>query len=311
MEYVVISYALLAFILFVLIAAPFGKRADEKDRRVEMIKGTIDRPEFDELQTSLASRIFGKSMKKLPAILRKIAPKKKNKTKEKSKKLEVIARQLRLAGIFMDPEDFNFIKTVFLVASLVATLIIVMVIKPEPMVLLLVLSVGVLIGIMGPTFYLRSRVNSHQNGIKQQLPDAMDLLCVCIEAGLSFDASLMKVSEKLHGPFIDELLVVYREIQIGLTRREALQHLCDSTTLDELRTFSSALIQAEQLGIPINNVMRSQSEQLRVERSQQAKEKGNKASIKMLIPMLLFIFPVIFIILMGPSVLNIIDTFSS
>ena len=168
-----------------------------------------------------------------------------------------------------------------------------------------------MLGIMGPTYYLRSRVNSHQNGIKRQLPDAMDLLCVCIEAGLSFDASLVKVAEKLHGPFIDELCVVYREIQMGVTKREALQHMCDSTTLDELKTFASALIQAEQLGIPINNVMRSQSDQLRIERSQQAKERGNKASIKMLIPMLLLIFPVIFIILMGPSVMNIIDTFGT
>lgn len=309
MEYVVISYALFAFILFVLIAAPFGKKADEKERRLEQIKGTIERPEFEELQVSLASRLFGKSMKKLSAVMRKMAPKKKNKANEKSKKLEAIAKQLRFAGIFMDPEDFNFIKTVVLVVSLTLTLIVVLVVKLRPLYLLLVLCVGALIGIMGPTYYLRSRVTSHQNGIKRQLPDAMDLLCVCIEAGLSFDASLMKVSEKLHGPFIDELLVVYREIQMGLTRREALQHLCDSTTLDELKTFSSALIQAEQLGIPINNVMRSQSEQLRVERSQQAKEKGNKASIKMLIPMLLFIFPVIFIILMGPSVLNIINTF--
>ena len=137
----------------------------------------------------------------------------------------------------------------------------------------------------------------------------MDLLCVCIEAGLGFDAALLKVSQKLKGPFIDELLIVYREIQMGRTRREALQNLCDATNLDDLKTFASALVQAEQLGIPINNVMRAQSEQLRIERSQQAKEKGMKASIKMLLPMLLFIFPVVFIILMGPTVMNIIETF--
>ena len=280
MEYVVISYALFAFILFVLIAAPLGKRVDEKERRIDQIKGTIERPEFEELQVSLVSRLFGRSMRKLSAFIRKIVPKRKNSASEKSKKLEAIGKQLRYAGIFMDPEDFNFLKTVILVVSLALTLLVVLFVKLQPLYLVLVLCVGALIGIMGPTYYLRSRVSSHQNGIKRQLPDAMDLLCVCIEAGLSFDASLMKVSEKLHGPFIDEL-----------------------------KTFSSSLIQAELLGIPINNVMRSQSEQLRIERSQQAKEKGNKASIKMLIPMLLFIFPVIFIILMGPSVINIINTF--
>ena len=185
---------------------------------------------------------------------------------------------------------------------------IVFAVEMQPMIMLLVLATGTLIGVMGPTLYLRSRVSGHQNGIKKQLPDAMDLLCVCIEAGLGFDAALLKVSQKLHGPFIDELMIVYREIQMGRTRREALQNLCDASNLDELKTFASALVQAEQLGIPINNVMRSQSEQLRVERSQAAKEKGMKASIKMLVPMLIFIFPVVFIILMGPTVMNIMET---
>lgn len=309
MEYMVISYSLFAFILFVLLTAPLGKRADEKQKRIDQITGTTERPGFEELQVSLLSRIFGKSVRKMSDAMQKFAPKKKK--NEESKKLELIRKQLRFAGIFMDAEDFSFIKTVVLIISVVATLLIILIAKPEPLSMLMILCLGLIVGVMGPTYYLKTRVNGHQNGIKKQLPDAMDLLCVCIEAGLSFDASLIKVSEKLHGPFIEELMIVYREIQMGVTRREALQHMCDSTTLDELKTFASALIQAEQLGIPINNVMRSQAEQLRIERSQQAKEKGNKASIKMLIPMLLFIFPVIFIILMGPSVLNIIDTFKN
>lgn len=307
MEYLVILYAVLAFLLFLAVASPIGMRADEKQRRIDRITGTVERPGFEELQTSLIFRIFGKSIKKLSAAVKKSAPKKKK--ADESKKLETIAKQLRFAGIFMDAEDFNFIKTVVLVVSITLSLLAVIIIKTDAVYKLFILCLGGIIGIMGPTYYLRTRVKGHQGGIKKQLPDAMDLLCVCIEAGLSFDASLLKVSEKLHGPFIDELLVVYREIQMGITRREALQHLCDSTTLDELKTFSSALIQAEQLGIPINNVMHSQAEQLRIERSQEAKERGSKASIKMLIPMLLFIFPVIFIILMGPSVLNIIETF--
>ena len=307
MEYLVIAYSAFAFMLFLVIAAPFGKRADEKQKRLDGITGTHERPGFEELQVSLFSRLFGKSLRKLSEVLRKAAPRKRK--NDESKTLDAIRKQLRLAGIFMDAEDFNFIKTVILAASITVTVLVLLIAKPEPLYMLLILCVGLIVGKMGPIYYLRSRVNGHQNGIKRQLPDAMDLLCVCIESGLSFDASLVKVAEKLHGPFIDELMIVYREIQMGLTRREALQHLCDSTSLDELKTFASALVQAEQLGIPINNVMRAQSDQLRIERSQQAKERGNKASIKMLIPMLLFIFPVIFIILMGPSVLNIIDTF--
>ena len=307
MEILVITYSFLAFIVAVIVATPIGKRIDRKQRRIDRINNSVPQPVFQELQLSFYDRFLGKGVKKLSEKLSKFAPKKKKQNKTKT--LEAIRKQLRFAGMFMDPADFQFIKQAFLIGTVFVTLVIIIAVDMSPMIMLLVLAIGVLLGVMGPTMYLRSRVSGHQNGIKKQLPDAMDLLCVCIEAGLGFDAALLKVSQKLRGPFIDELMIVYREIQMGRTRREALQNLCDATNLDELKTFASALVQAEQLGIPINNVMRSQSEQLRVERSQAAKEKGMKASIKMLIPMLLFIFPVVFIILMGPTVLNIIETF--
>ena len=307
MEFLVIAYSFLAFILVVLIASPKGMQNDKKQSRIDKINNTVGQPVYQELQLSFYERFLGKGIKKISEKLSRFAPKKKNANKNKT--LEAIKKQLRYAGIFMEPSDFQFIKYAFLIGVIFLTLIIIVAVDMEPMIMLLVLMCGTLLGVMGPTMYLRSRVTSHQTGIKKQLPDAMDLLCVCIEAGLSFDAALLKVSQKLSGPFIDELLIVYREIQMGRTRREALQNLCDATNLDELKTFASALVQAEQLGIPINNVMKAQSEQLRVERSQQAKEKGMKASIKMLVPMLLFIFPVVFIILMGPTVMNIIETF--
>lgn len=307
MEFLVIAYSFLAFIAVVLIAAPLGVRNDRKQSRIDKINNSVGQPVFQELQLSFYDRVLGKSIKKISEKLSRFAPKKKNSNKTKT--LEAIRKQLRYAGMFMDPADFQFIKYAFLIGTVFVTMIIIVAVDMEALIMLLVLVCGLLLGVMGPTMYLRSRVSSHQTGIKKQLPDAMDLLCVCIEAGLSFDAALLKVSQKLNGPFIDELLIVYREIQMGRTRREALQNLCEATNLDELKTFASALVQAEQLGIPINNVMKAQSEQLRVERSQQAKEKGMKASIKMLVPMLLFIFPVVFIILMGPTVMNILETF--
>lgn len=307
MEFLVIAYSFLAFIVVVLIATPWGRKEDNKQSRIDKINNSTGQPLFQELQLSFYERFLGKGIKAVSEKLGKFAPKKKN--ANKTKNLEAIRKQLRYAGSFMDTADFQFIKSAFLIGMIFITLVVIIAVDMEPMIMVLVLAIGVLLGVMGPTYYLRSRVSGHQSGIKKQLPDAMDLLCVCIEAGLSFDAALLKVSQKLKGPFIDELLIVYREIQMGRTRREALQNLCDATNLDELKTFASALVQAEQLGIPINNVMRAQSEQLRIERSQQAKEKGMKASIKMLVPMLLFIFPVVFIILMGPTVMNILETF--
>lgn len=307
MEFLVIAYSFLAFILFVLIASPWGNRNDKKQNRIDKIKDSVGQPAFEELQLSFYDRFIAKGIRIVSEKLGKFAPKKKNTNKTKT--LDAIRKELRYAGIFMEASDFQFIKKAFLIGAVFLTVVILIIVKPEMMIALLIFTVGTAVGVMGPTLYLRSRVSSHQTGIKKQLPDAMDLLCVCIEAGLGFDAALLKVSQKLNGPFIDELMIVYREIQMGRTRREALQNLCDATNLDELKTFASALVQAEQLGIPINNVMRAQSEQLRIERSQQAKEKGMKASIKMLLPMLLFIFPVVFIILMGPTVMNIIATF--
>ncbi len=307
MEFLVIAYSFLAFILVVLLASPAGRKSDKKRSRIDRINNSVGQPIFKELELPFYERVIGKGVKSVLAKFNKLLPQKKS--ARKTKALEAIRKQLRYAGIFMEASDFQFIKYAFLIGSVFLTLVIMLAVKVQALISLLILMSGVLIGIMGPTMYLRSRVSSHQKGIKRQLPDAMDMLCVCIEAGLGFDAALLKVSQKLKGPFIDELLIVYREIQMGRTRREALQNLCDATNLDELKTFASALVQAEQLGIPINNVMRAQSEQLRIERSQQAKEKGMKASIKMLLPMLLFIFPVVFIILMGPTVLNILDTF--
>lgn len=307
LEFLVIAYSFLAFILVVLLASPTGQKMDKKQKRIDRINNSVGQPVFKELELSFYDRFLGKGIKSISAKFGKLLPQKKNANKTKT--LEAIRKQLRFAGIFMEASDFQFIKYAFLVGAVFLTIVILLVVKVQALISLLILMVGVLIGVMGPTMYLRSRVSSHQMGIKKQLPDAMDMLCVCIEAGLGFDAALLKVSQKLKGPFIDELLIVYREIQMGRTRREALQNLCDSTNLEELKTFASALVQAEQLGIPINNVMRAQSEQLRVERSQQAKEKGMKASIKMLLPMLLFIFPVVFIILMGPTVMNILETF--
>ena len=307
MELLVIAYSLLAFIAVVVIASPWGQQEDQRQKRIEKITNSVESPAFEELQLSFYDRFIGKAIKKFSAKMEKAMPKKKK--KDKTKTLETLQKQLRLAGIFMDPTEFQFIKYIFMIIVIFITMIVFVALPIDILYRFLILCGGALIGVMGPTLYLRSRVQGHQTGIQKQLPDAMDMICVCIESGLSFDSSLFKVSEKLHGPFIDELLIVYREIQMGRTRREALENMCEATTLDELKTFASALVQAEQLGIPINNVMRAQSTQLRTERSQKAKEKGMKASIKMLIPMLLFIFPVVFIIILGPTVMNILEIF--
>ncbi len=291
-----------------LILSPIGRKNDHKQKRINFVSGKLENAAYRELEQSFFDRIIAPKVKALQTYLEKMAPKKQLKNKKDEKK-NAIEKQLRLAGIFIDANEFSFIKTIVMIVAVVAVTLVALVLRLKALYTLLIILVGTIIGAVGPTFYLKSRVTSHQEGIRKQLPDAMDMIGVCIEAGLSFDSSLLKISEKLSGPFIDELLIVHREIQMGVSRREALHHLCDSSEIEELKTFASALAQAEQLGIPINNVMKVQSAQLRITRSQQAQEKGRKATIKMLVPMLLFIFPVIFIIVLGPTVIQVLDIF--
>jgi len=307
MQFFVLSVTALAFVVAVIVFGYFGRNTDAKKKRIDYINEVREKTSLSPLEVSFAQRYLKKFASKFTKIISNVLP--KDKAQKNNAKTAAVERQLRLAGVFMSAQEFNSIKLVVMLASVALFAVLSVFVQTGLKNSLEVLLVGVIIGVEGPTFFLKSKVKGHQQKIRDQLPDAMDLLGVCIEAGLSFDISLIKVAEKLKGPFIDELLIVHREIQMGRTRREALQHLSDSTEIPELKTFTSALAQAEQLGIPIINVMRVQSVQLRAARKQIAQEKGMKSPVKMLIPMVAFIFPVLFIILLGPTVINMIHQF--
>jgi tight adherence protein C len=132
-----------------------------------------------------------------------------------------------------------------------------------------------------------------------------------VEVGLGFDQALLKIVEKTKGPLTEECIRVLHEIRIGKARRDALREMGKRTGVEDLQTFVAAIIQADQLGVSIGNVLRIQSRQLRQKRRQKAEEKAQKAPVKMLIPMILFIFPSLFILLLGPGVLQLIDNFST
>jgi tight adherence protein C len=142
------------------------------------------------------------------------------------------------------------------------------------------------------------------------LPDNLDLLTVSVEAGLGFDQALLKLVEKTQGPLTDEFKRVLQEMRIGKTRRDALREMSVRAGVEDLQTFVVAIIQADQLGVGIGKVLRIQSQQLRERRRLKAEERAQKAPVKMLIPMVVFIFPCLFIILLGPGVLQLIDNFA-
>jgi tight adherence protein C len=166
----------------------------------------------------------------------------------------------------------------------------------------------VVMGIIGfslPTFWLRSAVGSRQRKIVKSLPDAMDLITTCVEAGLGLDAALTKVSDQMKGPLAKEISQTLMEVGMGRLRRDALSDLGQRTGVQELISFVNAVIQAEQLGVSIGHVLKVQSDQMRTHRRQRAEQLAHEAPIKMMFPLVLCIFPAFMLVILGPAVIRI------
>jgi tight adherence protein C len=160
---------------------------------------------------------------------------------------------------------------------------------------------AVALGYFLPAVWLRSRISRRKNEIFKALPDALDLLTICVEAGLGFDAAMSKVNEKWENDLALAFGRVIQEIRLGKLRREALRDMAYRMDMPEVTTFVAAIIQAEQLGVSIAKVLRVQSDQMRIKRRQRAEELAHQAPIKMLFPMAFLIFPTIYIVLLGPA----------
>ena len=164
---------------------------------------------------------------------------------------------------------------------------------------------GAAIGYLAPEFWLGRKIRARSMDMVLQLPDALDLLTISVEAGLGFDAALAKVVEKMEGPLVDEFRQALAEVRMGRPRRDALRDVATRADAQPVSNFIGAIVQAEQLGVPIAKVLQIQSNQLRVERRQRAEEAAAKAPVKMLFPMVGCIFPTIFIVILGPAVVTV------
>jgi tight adherence protein C len=177
-----------------------------------------------------------------------------------------------------------------------------------PVAVLLVVA-GATVGFWSPGLYLYQRAYDRSEQIRRDLPDAIDLLTISVEAGLGFDAAVQQVARNTEGPLADELARVLREMQLGQGRAAALRALAERTNVTELRGFVGTMVQADTLGIPIAQVLRAQSAEIRVKRRQRAEEKAQQVPVKMTVPLIFCILPCLFVVVLGPAVLNIMDTF--
>ncbi len=160
------------------------------------------------------------------------------------------------------------------------------------------------LGYLYPSMWLGSNVRKRQLAIQKALPDAIDLLTVCVEAGLGFDAALARVISKWRTPLTEEFERLLADLRMGRVRREALKDLADRTDVADINSFVGALIQADLLGVGLVKVLRVQADQMRQRRRLRAEEQAQKAPIKMLFPLIFLIFPAVYIVILGPAILS-------
>jgi len=173
---------------------------------------------------------------------------------------------------------------------------------------LLLAPLAAIAGFIVPDVYLTMRVRRRRELVKAQLPDTLDLLAVSVEAGLGLDGALAKLTEHMEGPLVDEFALTLGEIRIGESRQDALRKLTERIPTPEVAAFVRSVIQADQLGISLGRILRVQAADSRLRRQAAAEEKAMKAPIKMLFPTVLFIFPAMFLVILGPALLNLSHT---
>jgi tight adherence protein C len=170
-------------------------------------------------------------------------------------------------------------------------------------------AIAFVLGLYLPNMWLNNKAKARQKAISRALPDMLDMMSICVDAGLGFEAALQKVAFQSDGELAMEMRRVISEIRVGVSRADALRHLAERTQVQDVASFVAVLVQADRLGIAIRNVLNTQSVQMRIVRRQRAEEEAGKAPIKMLIPLALFIFPAMFAVILGPAIPRIMAAF--
>ena len=305
---VVIIGLLLMIAIIVMIIARGGVGAEENldDRLNEL--ASLGEPitlEKLEMSQSFTQRVLIPMGEKLTQVAQRFTP---------ENMLQQAEQQLMIAGMShqLTPAQFYAIRIgasvglgilVFLASALVGNLSFIQRLGG--------LLGGALLGYILPNSVISSKMKSRQDEIVKALPDALDLLTICVEAGLGFDAAMSKVGEKWDNELSLAFTRAVQEMQLGKSRREALRDMANGADVPDMTSFVAAIIQADQLGVSMVKVMRIQSEQMRMKRKQRAEEKARQAPVKIMIPLVFFIFPTILIVLLGPAYFQVRDSGAS
>ena len=307
MVFIVVLVGVVVLLAAVLIIVGIRDSGDDDPLQYRLAeyadRGEITDLEEIELSQPLTERILFPIARKLGELALRFTP--QNAIQQTAHKLELAGNPGR-----MDPTVFWALRMAGL--SLGAILFFVATIAPEGSFLkgrgLMIGIPAAAIGFFLPELWLQGRISKRQSDVRKAMPDALDLLTICVEAGLGFDGAMNKVYEKWDNVVALAFGRVIREIQLGKLRRDALRDMADRLGVAEMTSFIAAVIQSEQLGVSLAKVLRIQADQMRIKRRQIAEEAAHKAPIKMLIPMALLIFPSICIVLMTPAVLMLMQS---
>lgn len=222
--------------------------------------------------------------------------------------VESVSKKLELAGIGDNVKVDMFLGIKFFMPFVfLLVLFFISIFFKIPTTLKMILLLMVPFSYIFPDYYLKSRTTKRQGEIRKSLPNALDLLTISVEAGLGFDMALYKVAENIKGTLGQEFKRVIKEMEIGLSRKEALRNLTMRTDVTDLNTFILSIIQADIFGISIGKVLRIQAGEMRIKRRQAAEEKGMKAPVKLVFPTILFLLPALMIVVVGPAILRVMD----
>ncbi|RLL47036.1 type II secretion system F family protein [Oceanobacillus piezotolerans] len=290
---------------YALIGIP-AQRKEHIRKRIEayFVSNTpSNQTDMEEQQASFFKRViqpFWISLK------RKYA---KSLEKEEASKLEHLL--LKAGQPFgLSPVEFKMVKLILMVGLPLYGLLIGLLTGIQTKYILLIMIFFLGLAILLPKQYLKQRIQKRNKLAGKELPDVLDLLTISLEAGLGFDSALSQVVSKKKGEVIKEFKIALEEMRLGKTRKEALSAINDRLDSEEMRSLVYNVVQAEKLGIGMVSVLRVQTEDLREQRRQKAEEAAMKAPIKMMFPLVLFIFPTLFIVLLGPAILQIIEAFT-
>ena len=294
----------IAVVVFSLRRNTAGEEDDPlQERLAEFIqRGDVTSLEEIELSQPFTERVIVPVIRRVGEFSARFTP---------QKAIQDTARKLELAGNPWPIDAATFLAIRFILAVVLGGFLVAIVLISPPSSAndnFMYIGGATFAGFYLPHLMLTSRITRRQKEIRKAMPDALDLLTICVEAGLGFDAAMSKVSEKWDNELSLALSRTIREIQLGKVRRDALKDMSDRLGIPEMTSFVAAIIQSEQLGVSMAKVLRIQSDQMRVKRRQRAEEEAHKAPIKMIIPMALLIFPSIMIIILTPAALQTMES---